>query len=370
MPKIQPKNSLLERLHKNSTLDNVAVLAESNLFHKKDFIVTLVPGLNIALSGELEGGMPPGLLQIAGESKHFKTSFLLLMIKAFQDKYPDGVVIFYDSEFGAPQAYFEAFGVDMTRILHCPVTDIEMLKSDVARQLASISRSERVMIAIDSLGNLASRKEAEDAVEGKVVADMTRAKQLKSFFRIVTPHLTIKQLYMVVVNHVYKEIGLFPKTIVGGGTGSYLASDNIWIIGREQMKDGKELEGYQFNIRIEKSRYAKEKSVIPVKVTFDGGIEKYSGLLDIAVECGYIQRVQVKPAYYARVDTSTGEVLDEKLTEEDMDKDAFWSKIIEDETFKEFVRTKYKIAYSSMLGAYEPTVEENDEEGELEENGK
>src|SRR5687767_10190597 len=296
------KNALLDKLKKNSTLENIAVLSESHFVNNRDFIVTDVPGINVALSGELDGGMVPGLLQIAGESKHFKSSFLLLMIRSFQQKHPEGVTIFYVSEFGTPLAYFESFGIDTSKILFCPVTDIEMLKTDSAKQLSEIKVGDQVMIAVDSLGNLASRKEAEDALEGKFVADMTRAKQLKSYFRIVTPHLTIKSLYMVIVNHVYQEIGMFPKTIVGGGKGSYLASDNIWIIGREQEKEGKEVIGYTFNIRIEKSRFVREKSVIPVKVTFDGGIEKYSGLQHLAEESGVIKLVGQRPKTWSKID--------------------------------------------------------------------
>jgi intein/homing endonuclease len=73
------------------------------------------------------------------------------------------------------------------------------------------------MIVIDSIGNLASKKEVEDALEQKAVADMSRAKQLKSLFRMITPHLSLKDIPMVVINHTYKEIGLYPKDIVGGG---------------------------------------------------------------------------------------------------------------------------------------------------------
>ena len=90
------------------------------------------------------------------------------------------------------------------------------------------------MIVIDSIGNLASKKEVEDALDQKSVADMSRAKQIKSLFRMVTPHLTLKDIPTVVVNHTYKEIGMFPKDIVGGGTGSYYSADNIYILGRQQ----------------------------------------------------------------------------------------------------------------------------------------
>ena len=81
---------------------------------------------------------------------------------------------------------------------------------------------------------------------------MSRAKQMKSLFRMVTPHLNLKDIPLIAVNHTYKEIGLYPKDIVSGGTGAYYSADAIWIIGRQQEKDGAEIAGYNFVINIEK----------------------------------------------------------------------------------------------------------------------
>ena len=209
--------SLLEKLKKNSTIKESEILNKSKFFAKKDMIQTSVPIMNVALSGSLDGGLTPGLTVFAGPSKHFKTAFSLLLVKAYMDKYDDAVVLFYDSEFGSPQSYFDNFGINTGRILHTPITDIEQLKFDIMSQINGIERNEHVMIVIDSVGNLASKKEVDDALEGKSVADMTRAKQMKSLFRMVTPHLTIKDIPMVVVNHTYAEIGLYPKQIVSGG---------------------------------------------------------------------------------------------------------------------------------------------------------
>jgi len=209
--------SILEKIKKNSTIKDTAILAQSKFFTKKDMIPTTIPVINVALSGRLDGGLTPGLTMWAGPSKHFKTAFSLLMARAYLDKYEDAALLFYDSEFGTPQSYFDAFGIDTERVVHTPVTDVEQLKFDIMQQLQNIERGERVMIVIDSIGNLASKKEVEDALDQKSVADMSRAKQMKSLFRMVTPHLTLKDIPMVVVNHTYKEIGMFPKDIVGGG---------------------------------------------------------------------------------------------------------------------------------------------------------
>ena len=208
--------SLLDKLKKNSTIKDSAILSKSKFFTEKDMIPTAVPMINVALSGRLDGGITPGLTMWAGPSKHFKTAFSLLMAKSYMDKYPDAVLLFYDSEFGTPVKYFETFGIDMNRVLHTPLTDIEQLKFDVMKQLQEIERGDKLMIILDSIGNLASKKEVEDALNEKSVAEMSRAKQVKSLFRMITPHLTLKDIPMVVVNHTYKEIGMFPKDIVGG----------------------------------------------------------------------------------------------------------------------------------------------------------
>ena len=260
-------NALLDKLKKNSTIKETNVLSDSKLFSTKDLIQTSVPALNVALSGKLDGGLTPGLTVFAGPSKHFKTAFAMMLAKSFQQKYEDGIILFYDSEFGAPQSYFENFGIDTNKVVHTPITDIEQLKHDVMSQLNELERKDRVMIIVDSVGNLASKKEVDDALDGKSVADMTRAKQMKSLFRMITPHLTIKDIPMVVVNHTYMEIGMFPKAIVSGGTGIYYSADNIFIIGRQQEKQGTEIVGYNFIINVEKSRYVREKSKIPIEVT-------------------------------------------------------------------------------------------------------
>jgi RecA/RadA recombinase len=349
--------SLLEKLKKSSTIKETSILAKSEFFTEKDMIQTDVPMVNVALSGSLDGGLTPGLTMFAGPSKHFKTAFALLMASAYLRKYSDAVVLFYDSEFGTPQKYFDTFGIDTDRVLHTPITDVEELKHDIMNQMQNISKGERVIIILDSIGNLASKKEIEDSLEGKSVADMTRAKQMKSLFRMITPHLTIKDIPMIVVNHTYKEIGMFPKDIVGGGTGSYYSADTIWILGRQQDKDGTEIVGYNFIINVEKSRYVREKSKIPVTVSFDGGINKWSGLLDIALEGNFV----TKPSngWYAKVDQDTGEVLEKKRFA-DTQNEEFWKDILVNENFKEYVRKKYEITYSSILGE-DAVLEEEDE---------
>ena len=336
--------SLLEKLKKNSTIKETEILEKSKFFNKKDMIQTSVPMMNVALSGSLEGGLTPGLTVFAGPSKHFKTAFSLLLAKSYLDKYEDSVVLFYDSEFGSPQSYFDSFGIDTSRVLHTPITDIEQLKFDVMSQINNVERGDHVIVIVDSVGNLASKKEVDDALEGKSVADMTRAKQMKSLFRMITPHLTIKDIPMVVVNHTYSEIGLYPKQIVSGGTGIYYSADNIFIIGRQQEKDGTEVVGYNFIMNVEKSRFVKEKSKIPIEVSFDGGISRWSGLLDVALEGGFV----VKPSngwYSVNGD-------DKKYRLKDTYNKDFWLPVLTNKEFRNYIENRYQVAGGSIMSTF------------------
>ena len=346
--------SLMAKLKKNSRIDQTAILSESKFFSDKDMVSTDVPMINVALSGSVDGGLGPGLTVLAGPSKHFKTSFALLMAAAYLKKYEDAVMLFYDSEFGSPQAYFETFGIPTERVLHTPITDVEKLKFDLINQLEAIERGEKVIVVIDSIGNLASKKELEDAINEKSVADMSRAKALKGLFRMTTPYLAMKDIPLLAVNHTYQEMGLFPKAIVSGGTGIYYSADNIWIIGRRQNKTGTEVTGYDFVINVEKSRYVKEKSKIPISVSWDAGIEQYSGLMELAMALGFIVK---SGSWYQVVNMETGEIEQKKLRANQIT-DEFYAQLVQNPKFQDAIKQQYTIGYKSELS--EDFLEEMD----------
>ena len=337
----------MDKLKKNSKLKATEVLSKSKFFNEKDMVPTDVPMINVALSGSVDGGITPGLTVLAGPSKHFKTSFALLMASAYLANKKDSVILFYDSEFGSPSSYFEQFGIDTSRVLHTPITNVEELKFDLINQLEALDREDDVIIVIDSIGNLASKKELEDAMNEKSVADMSRAKALKGLFRMATPYLAMKNIPMIAINHTYQTMEMFSKAVVSGGTGIMYSSDNVWIIGRQQEKTGQEVTGYNFVINVEKSRYVKEKSKIPISVSWEGGVETYSGLLDVAMAGGYV----VKPSngWYASVNMDTGEISDKKVRQSGTLEKEFWDPIFANTNFKEFVKNQFTIGYKSEI---------------------
>jgi RecA/RadA recombinase len=346
-------SKLMDRMLKSTKIKEASMLGDSELFTEKEVIQTQIPALNIALSGDVDGGLRPGLTSISGPSRHFKTSYALMMASAYIKKHPDGVILFYNSEFGAGLDTFDAFDIPVGNVIHLPITTIEELMSDLSNKLDNknddgIKRGDKVLILVDSIGNLASLREADNAMSNDIKADVgQRQKILKSFYRIITPHLTLKNIPMIAIQHVYQTMEMFSKTVMSGGTGGMLASDNVWVVGRSQEKEGTELVGYNFTINIEKSRYVKEKSKIPILVKFDGGISKYTGILEMALEAGEV--VKPKNARYQLVDKSTGELIGEYVKEAATQTEEFLGVVLKRESFKQWVRDKYKLVQGKVF---------------------
>jgi RecA/RadA recombinase len=332
--------SLLDKLKKTSTVKQSEVLSDSKLFNVKEMAPTPVPIVNAALSGRLDGGLSSGLTVVAGPSKHYKSNLSLMMASAYMKKYPDAVCLLYDTEFGITPEYLRSMQVDPDRVLHTPVEHVEQLKFDITKQLENIERGDKVIIVLDSIGNLASKKEIDDALDGKSVADMTRAKQIKSLFRMVTPYLTTRDLPMIVINHTIQTMEMFSKQVMTGGTGIMYSANTVMFLGKSQEKEGTEVVGYNFNITMEKSRFVREKSKFPFQVTWKGGINKWSGLLDIGLELGWIQ----KPSngWFEGVNPETGEVLTGKKRRKDTDSAEFWLPIIKD-GYDEAIKKRFAI---------------------------
>ena len=228
--------SIMNKLKKNSKLD-AEVLTKSKYYGKKDQAPTDVPMLNVALSGSVDGGLSPGVTILAGPSKHFKTNFALKLASAYMKKHPEAAMLFYDSEFGSPQSYFEMMDIDMERVLHTPITDLEELKFDLVSQLTNLDKGDKVIVIVDSLGQLASKKELDDALAEKSTQDMTRAKVMKSLFRMINPHLNMKDIPFLGIAHVYDTQETYSKKVVSGGTGLYLLLMifGLWVVGKIKL---------------------------------------------------------------------------------------------------------------------------------------
>ena len=352
--------SLADRLKKNSTVKITDTFGKVDIVNREPASTAAIP-LNLALQGTFDGGVSPGITMFAGPSRHFKTNMALVCASAWMDKYPDSLMLFYDSEFGAKESYFESAGIDVDRVIHTPIKNVEELKFDMYNQLESLEKNDNVIIVIDSVGNLASKREVDNAENQNSAADMTRAKEIKSLWRIVTPYFESLGIPCIVINHTYNTMEMFSKTVVSGGQGNILAANDIIVIGRQQDKDKKtkELKGYNFILNIEKSRTVREGRKIPLLVHFDGGIMAYASLLDIAIEVGLA--TAMSGPWYSFVDPETGEIDDKKFMRKDTADESFWIDKLTDSAFCKAIEEHYRLDANSLIAKAEEEVSDVDD---------
>lgn len=355
------KKDLLSKFKKIGTVKKQDCLEDSFIFKSRNEISTDIPILNIAFSGRIDGGYTSGITLFAGVSKSGKSFLSLCCASAYLKKYDDAICLFYDSEFGSNKDYFRATGIDMNRVLHIPITNIEELLFDIVQKIENIEEDDHVVIVIDSIGNLASKKEVVDALEEKSAEDMTRAKKMKSLFRNITPKLVLKNIPLFAINHVYQTMDFMPKTIVSGGQGPILSADTVFVITKSQEKaSDKTLVGWNFSLNIEKSRKIKEKSKLVFQSMYDAGVNKYSGLLDIAVELGFVTKP--KQGFYQKVNPDTGEIIDEKMyREKNTNTPEFWDDLLNNDAFKKAVENKFLLVTDSVTDSAE-RIDTDDQE--------
>lgn len=336
-------NKLLDRLINVGSIKDAAILSQSDLFNERDIITTDYPILNIACSGEVDGGFHSAGTMAFGESRTFKSLIGLVMMETYLRKYPDSIALLYDSEFGTTKSYYRNRGIDTNRVIHLPIENIEQLTFDVRKKLEEIKKGDKVFIMLDSLGNSASLKEATDTLNEKSVRDMSRPSAIKAFFRIITPHLAKKDIPFFVITHAYKSMDLFPVDVPNGGNGGIYNSDSIFLITKATEKDSQsKLLGNTFTLNIYKSRFVKEKSKFPLTVYFDKGISKWSGMLEIAKEGGFL--TSPKMGYYEWTNKETGEVHTSTVRARKIDNDdAFWKDLVYSPAFKEYVHNRYSL---------------------------
>lgn len=178
--------------------------------------------------------------------------------------------------------------------------------------------------------------------------------------------MKIKSIKLAGTNPVYDisvkdvEHYILENGVASHNTGSYYSADNIYILGRQQEKEGQEISGYNFIINVEKSRYVKEKSKIPVSISYEDGISKWSGLMDIALELGFCTKP--KMGWYSKIDTETGEVEEKLYRLKDTNTKDFWEPILSFNGFREAVYNRYGISTHSIISDDEIIKEFNDEE--------
>ncbi|SVA54206.1 uncharacterized protein METZ01_LOCUS107060 [marine metagenome] len=262
------------------------------------FIDTGAYIFNALLSGSLYGGLPDNrITALAGESATGKTYFLMGIVKSFLDKDPNAGVIYFESESALTKSMIVSRGIDPTRMVIMPVTTVQEFRTQSLKILDAYLETERkpLFLCLDSLGMLSTTKEVEDTAEGKETRDMTRAQVLKAAFRVLTLKLGRAKVPMVITNHTYDVVGsMFPQKEMGGGSGLKYAASSIIYLSRKKEKDGTEVIGNIIHCKNHKSRLTVENRMVDVRLTYDKGLDRYYGLLDLAEKYEVFKKVSTR----------------------------------------------------------------------------
>ena len=256
---------------------------------------------NALLSGSVHGGIPSNkITALAGESATGKTFFVLGMVKHFLDSNPDAGVIYFESESALTKQMIEERGIDSERMIIMPVTTVQEFRTQALSVLdkymeQNIADRKPIFLVLDSLGMLSTTKEVEDTADGKETRDMTRAQVLKAAFRVLTLKLGRAKVPMVITNHTYDVVGAYmPTKEMGGGSGLKYAASTIVYLSKKKDKEGTEVVGNIIHCKTQKSRLSKENMMVDVRLRYETGLDKYYGLLDLAVKHGIFKQVSTR----------------------------------------------------------------------------
>ena len=306
-----------------SILDNIAksipIQIEKEIKEKK-FITTGVYLLDAALSGRLLGGgvATNRITAFAGESGAGK-SFIAYSVSKHAQK-AGYSVIYIDTEQAIDLEDLPKFGIDPSlekfRLIRSnKVEDVNMVLSQLVDELKTQKLDgyeiPKLMIVLDSLGQMASNKEKNDLLKGDIKQDMTKAKALGSMFRSINTDLGYLEIPMIVCNHTYLTLDLYPAEKLKGGNGLLYSASVIGFMSKSKLKTGEEDDmdlgqsGISVLFKTSKNRMAKPKK-IRFDISFANGMNPYTGL-DAFCRPEYFDKVGIACGKMD-VDKKTGEM--------------------------------------------------------------
>jgi RecA/RadA recombinase len=288
----------------------------------RGFVDTGSYAFNALVSGSLYGGIADNkIIALAGESATGKTYFSIGMVRKFLEDRKDGMVLYFDSEQAVTSDMFLDRGVDPKRVAVFPIATIEEFRLQVIKIVDKYleqpeEKRKPLMIVLDSLGMLSTSKEINDTTEGKEVRDMTRSQVIKSTFRVLTLKLGKAGIPLIMTNHTYDVIGSYvPTKEMGGGSGLKYAASTIVYLSKKKDKDADgQVVGNIIHCKLYKSRLTKENQMVDVRLNYDSGLNRYYGLLDIALKHDIFKKVST------RIELPNGDKAFEKNINEEPEK--------------------------------------------------
>lgn len=260
--------------------EDAVVMGDSDRYVIRDWISTGCIALNCLISADPYKGFPSGrTLQLAGPNSTGKTYLSLEIVRKAQEQ--GYGIVYIDTEFAQDKESLADRGIDLDTLLYIPIQTVENARHRILNIINEIDK-ERVLIVVDSIGNLSTNKEVGDMEAGETKRDMTRAQLLRGMFRAMLVPAGIKHVPFIVLNHVYGAVGAyFPTNVPSGGGGSLFGSSTIIELAKSKDKDGTDIIGAIIKCKSLKNRLAKENQIVRLNINYTEGIDRYSGLEEL-----------------------------------------------------------------------------------------
>ena len=289
-------NSLVKHLLKESDNDLASVVSSGIVGDCSTYISTGSYSLNALLSGSMYGGVPSNKITcLAGQESVGKTFFALSIAKNFLEENKENVIVYFESEGALTTNMITERGLDPDRFIVLPVATVEEFRTQCIKMVDGLDKDTKVMMFLDSLGNLSTRKEMEDSASGSDKRDMTRAPVVRVTFRTIALKLATKNIPLIITNHTYEKVGAYvPTQEISGGGGIKYAASVIVTLRKKKFKDGTEVLGNIIKMKLVKGRLTKEESTIEAMLDYQTGLDQYYGLVEIAEKYEIFKKVSTR----------------------------------------------------------------------------
>lgn len=268
------------------------------------FIDTGCYALNALLSASIYGGVADNKLgMFAGEPSSGKTYLALSVVKSHLDADAQNIVVYYDTEAAVTADMMESRGIDTKRVILNEPTTIQQFRTHAINVFDKYIEARdagkkvgKMLVILDSYGQLSTTKELEDSTAGNETRDMTKAQVGKATFRLLTLKAARATVPVLITNHVYDSLDMYSPKKISGGSGGIYSSSYIISLSKSKDKDKKtgKIGGVLIKCTNTKQRLAKENANVTVKLDYAKGLDKYYGLLPFAEASGAFKKVSTK----------------------------------------------------------------------------